>query len=468
MSELKGKIPPQALDLEEAVLGSVMIDQKGLDDAFGVINNPLVFYKESHQHIFHAIRQLYTSNKPVDLLTVSEQLKANNKLEASGGDYYLITLTQKVSSSAHTEYHCRILMQKYFGREMIKLCSQTIERAYDDKVDVFDMMDAMVHGVDALNDSVSMDHTSKTWEEAILDVPKRVEFLTNNQGKITGLTSGLESIDKWFSGWQDTDLIVIGADSGMGKTALVLSFMISAAKEKHSVGMFSMEMSVTQLALRGIATESQYHMNQLMRHGFEHKKYFEGLNYVVSKVKDYPIHIDDKPALTVPEMKRKARAMKRKHGIKMLVVDFVQMFSGDKDPRINISEAARELKNIAKELNIPVIALSQLSREVRKARYCIPSKHHLKESSAIEEAADIIGLLYRPGYYGYSIERTPDVWQELGLNSDENACLIVAKNRSGALGNVGLHFIENKTKYVNPVDSYDYYNQHNNKEDHFI
>lgn len=340
------------------------------------------------------------------------------------------------------------------ARQMINFCGQGIEMAYDESVDVFDLIDSVSGNIDKLTDSTTKGHTSLTWSDAVDSIPKRVEYLTNNQGDVTGVPTGLKSLNKHFNGWQPGELIVIGADSGMGKTALVLGNMTAAAKAGLPVGMFSMEMSVVQLAVRGIATESNYHLNQLMRKGFEKPEYFEGLNKVVNRVRSYPIHIDDQPALTVPEMKRKARAMYRNHGIKLLVVDFVQMFSGDKDIRLNISEAARELKNIAKELDIPVIALSQLSREVKKDRYKIPSKHHLKESSAIEEAADVIMLLYRPGYYGFDRESYPDLYNDLGLIGDENACGIVAKNRNGGLGNVGMNFIENKTKFADDVGDF--------------
>jgi replicative DNA helicase len=191
-------------------------------------------------------------------------------------------------------------------------------------------------------------------------------------------------------------------------------------------------------------------MNQLMRTGFEKDEYFGTLLKYVDKMKDYPIYIDDKPALTVPEMKRKARAMKRKNNIQLLVIDFLQMFSGDKEVRINVGEAARECKNLAKELNIPVIGLSQISREVRKSKYFIPKKYHLKEASAIEEAADIIGMLYRPSYYGYERASSAELYDDvLGLQGEENAVLMVEKNRNGSLGNVGLQYIENKTKFVN-------------------
>jgi len=450
---LKGKIPPQALELEEAVIGAALINKKGLDDMFSVVTNPEVFYSDEHQNIFIAIKQLYDASKPVDLLTVQQQLETNGKLEDIGGAFKLIELTEAIASAAHQEYHCTIILQKYISRQVIKLCSEGIENAYNDKVDVFDLIDSITSGVDKLTDTTTKGHTSMSWSDAVLSIPLRVEHLTNNQGKVTGVPTGLTATDKHFNGWQPQDLIIIGADSGMGKTAFVLNNMLAVAKEGLAVGMFSMEMSVVQLALRGVAVESNYHMNQLMRNGFEKPEYFDGLNNVVNYLHKFPMYIDDQPALTVVEMKRKARQLHRKHGIKMLVVDFVQMFSGDKDVRINISEAARELKNLAKELNIPVIALSQLSREVRRSNFNIPSKHHLKESSAIEEAADVIGLLYRPTYYGFTRETNTDLYNSLCMDDyNVNATLIVAKNRNGSLGNVPLHYQANKTKFINPED----------------
>jgi replicative DNA helicase len=448
-----GKIPPQSLDFEVAVLGAMMVDKKGVDEVVDLLVSDC-FYSDKHKSIFEAISNLYKKHYPVDLLTVVNELKAIGKLDISGGEIYLIGLTQKVSGSANIEYHARIILQKYMLREMIRVSSEAIESSYDEGIDCFELIDNTSAKIDKLLFESTKGYSSMTWKDAVLSIPKRVEFLTNNQGIVTGVPSGLRAVDKHFNGWQNQDLIVIGADNGMGKTAFVLSNMLAAAKSGNSVGMFSMEMSVVQLAVRGIANESNYHMNQLMRTGFERNEYFEGLNKVVYEVAELPIHIDDQPALTVPEMKRKARQLKRKHDIKLLVIDFVQMFSGDKDIRINISEASRELKNIAKELDIPVIALSQLSREVKKERFKIPSKHHLKESSAIEEAADIIGLLYRPEYYGYTKENNADLFEnELGLEGDENACLIIAKNRNGAMGNIGLNFIGNKTKYVNEFPS---------------
>jgi replicative DNA helicase len=447
----RGKIPPQALEIESAIISAMLIDSKGVEEAMLILKEEY-FYNPKFQKIFKAIKSLYDSNHPVDLVTVSDKLKTLGSLDAIGGDFELVKLTQKVASAAHIEFHCRIVLQKYLKREIISISTKAITKAYDDAVDVFDLIDFSGQSLDAVTAIISTGSSSMSWYDAMMALPKRVEFLTNNQGKITGLPTGLNALDNHFSGWQNTDFIVIGADSGMGKTALAMEFLLAPARENKSVGMFSMEMSVQQLAIRGTAVESDFHMNQLMRNGFEKDEYFVALYKYVDKMKDYPIFIDDKPALTVPEMKRKARAMKRKNNIQLLVIDFLQMFSGDKEMRINVGEAARECKNLAKELNIPVIGLSQISREVRKSKYFLPKKFHLKEASAIEEAADIIGMLYRPSYYGLEYSNSPELYDDvLGLQGLENAALLVEKNRNGSLGNVGLQYIENKTKFVNGV-----------------
>lgn len=448
----KGKIPPQAIDLECAVIGAALVHPKAMDEITEVINTPDVFYKQQHQDIFSALLTMYKQSKAIDILTVSEALASSGKLDSSGGDFYLVQLSNKVASGAHAGYHATILKQKFIQRKVISICTEAIAQGYDSGTDVFDLLDGLSAQLDGITDVISQGYSSMSWKDAVLSIPKRVEFLSNNNGEITGYPTGLDTVDAHTSGWQPGNFIVIGADSGMGKTALVMNMMLAGAKKDMPCGMFSMEMPVVQLATRGVAVESQFHMKQLTQSGFEKQEYFSGLNKVVDRLKDLPIHIDDKPALTVPEMKRKARQMKRKNRVQLLVIDFIQMFSGDSDIRLNVSEAARECKNIAKELNIPVIALSQLSREVRRAPMNMPSKHHLKESSAIEEAADIITLIYRPGYYGYTRDNNSALFDNLGLEGDENAALIFAKNRDGSLGNVGMHFIENKTKYVNQSD----------------
>lgn len=448
----KGKLPPQATDLEETILGVALIDLKGTDILLDMIQDPEAFYLEKHGMIFQAIKELSDHSDPVDLKTVSQKLKTKSQLDLVGGYTKLISLTNGIASSAHQEYHCKIVLQQYMLRKMIQLGNRCIEQAYDPKVDVFELMDAVHQDLDGVANVANKGSQLVSWSEAVERVPKRVEFLTNNKGELTGVDTGLDNLNKFFSGWQPTDLIIIGADSGTGKTALAMCHILAAARQGKAVGMASMEMSTVQLAIRGVAVSSNLHMKQLTQTGFEKDKYWRSLSDTVDGIKGLPIYIDDRPSLTVPEMKRKAREMKRKHDIQLFIVDFIQMFSGEEDDVKLAGLAARELKNLAKELDIPVIALSQLNREVKKAKWNMPSKHHLKNSSGVEEAADIIGLLYRPGYYNYQPHTHAMVYEELGLRGNENAALIVAKNRQGGLGSIPLCYVENKTKYVNADD----------------
>ncbi len=447
-------MPPQAIEIEEAVLGCLLQFENAADLVFDVLGTSDVFYKTEHANIFKAVKDLYSNSEQIDLLTVSARLEKLGIKKDAGGDYLIIGLTQKVASSAHVEYHARLILEKYMLRRLIAFGSLCVEKGFDASIDINDTFDELGAAFDTLTGLSENGTEGTTWQEAIDAVPKRVEFLTNNQGELTGVDTGLFNLNRHFGGWQNSDLIIIGADSGMGKTALAMTHILASAKQGNAVGMVSMEMSTVQLAIRSVAVDSNYHMRQLTQDGFDKTEYFEGLSNVVAKLRNLPVYIDDRPSLTVPEMKRRARQMKRKHNIKLFIADFIQMFTGDEDDIKLTGMAARELKNLAKELNIPVIALSQLNREVRKARYCIPSKHHLKNSSGVEEAADIIGLLYRPSYYKFTPEKNPDLFDELRLQGDENAVFIVAKNRNGGLGEIPMCYVEDKTKYINPSKNY--------------
>jgi len=451
MNEQKNDYAPaQALDIEKAVLGTILQFTTGLDDCLELIKSPEIFYSPKHRIIFDTIKKLSDASDPVDIITVSERLERRKDLQKIGGAAYLIDLVQVVASSAHIEYHSKILLQKYMLRSLSDFGRNIIERTYQSDIDVFTLMDAAGMELDLIGSVVSRGAKMMPWDTAVLEVPKKVEFLSNNQGGLTGVDTGLKSFNKFFGGWQNSDLVIIGADSGMGKTALAMCHLLAPAKNGQAVGMVSMEMSTIQLAIRAVSVEGSINMVRLTRKGFEKLSYFEKLNQVVDKLKDLPIYIDDRPSLTIPEMKRRARQMKRKYDIKLFVADFIQMFSGDEDDVKLTGQAARELKNLAKELNIPVIALSQLNREVKKAQYNIPSKHHLKNSSGIEEAADVIGLLYRPEYYNFTVDKYPDLWHKtLDLQGDENAVLFVEKNRNGAMGRIPIQYIPEKTKYVN-------------------
>jgi replicative DNA helicase len=449
----KGKLPPQAIELEEAILGGLLIDSsRAIDELFQVFSSAEVFYKESHKHIFEAIKQLSDASQSIDLLTVSNQLKVNKKLEIVGGDFKLIELTQKISSSAHIEYHARIVLQMFMKRKAIQIASDIIERAYDTDVDVFDLFDFMDVETTAINEIIDKGRAELSYADALNLVVERVKILTDSDSYLTGVETGFKKLNKHFGGWQPTDFIVIGARPGMGKTAFVVNTMIGAAKASNAVGFISLEMSTEQLTIRSVANESNFHLNQLTKTGFEKPEYFSGLIRKVNELRSLPIYIDDRPALTIGEIKRKARLYKRKHDIKLLIVDYIQLAGtdGNEDVRIRVGKISNGLKALAKELNITVIGLAQLSREVEKTSHKRPSLHHLKESGDIEQDADAVAFLYRAGYYGLDVDY--DV-----IDSDCNTEFIISKYRHGGVGTIGLYYDENKTKFtdvqeMNPTD----------------
>lgn len=448
----KGKLPPSAIDLEEAILGSLMIDSRCSDELLSVFSSEEVFYRDEHKLIFRAIKTLIDNSKQTDLLMVSSELKAQGLLDRAGGDFKLISLTQKVSSGAHIEFHARVVLQQFMRRKVIQIASQAIENAYDDTVDVFTLLDGIDIETAAINDVVSKGKTDLTFAEALEKVKKNVEMLSSaKEGEITGTRTGFKKLDKHFGGWQPTDFIVIGARPGMGKTAFTVNTMIGAAREGVGVGFISLEMSTVQLTIRALAVNSNYHLNQLTKTGFEKDEYFIGLDKKVNEMKSLPIYIDERPSLTIGEIKRKARLWKRKFDIKVLIVDYVQLAGGESDIRIRTGETSRGLKAIAKELDITVIGLAQLSREVEKSTTKRPALHHLKESGDIEQDADVVAFLFRPAYYGLEPDKSI-------LDTGCNTEFIVAKYRNGGLGTLGLYFDENKTKFtdVEPDEEHSY------------
>jgi replicative DNA helicase len=448
----RGKLPPQAIELEEAVLGALMIDRKA-DEVFDVFTNPNVFYKDAHKVIFEACAALSANGEPIDMMTVSAELKKRGMLQAAGGDYYLIQLTQKISSSAHIEFHARIILQKWAAREVIRKASESIEMAYDDTVDVFDLMDHAEQGFASISDGLTTGKQTKTWGQMLDAVVQNVETLTKHGDKILGVPTGFWKLDAHFGGWQPTDLIIWGARPGAGKTALTVAVMIGAASAGSPVGYFSLEMSGVQLATRGVAVNSNYHLNQLTRHGFEKDEYFANLITVVNAMKRLPIHIDDSPTLTLMELRRKVRRMVQQQNVKLVFVDYLQLAAGTgSDVRHGITEWCYGLKAIAKEHNITIIALSQLNREVDRRGVPRPKISDLAEASAIEAAADAICFIYRPAMY----KLEPEYKSEGGeLVPGENTEFIVAKYRHGGVGTIGLWYDGNKTKFSDEQPEYD-------------
>ncbi|MCP4976306.1 MAG: replicative DNA helicase, partial [Maribacter sp.] len=448
----RGKIPPQAVDLEEVVLGAMMIDKKGVDEVIDILH-PDVFYKDAHQYIYEAIFKLFETSEPVDLLTVSAQLKKDGRLEAVGGDFYLIKLTQKVASSAHIEFHARIILQKFIQRSLIKISNEIIEDAYDDGTDVFDLLDnaeSKLYDVTQGN----LKRSAETAQNLVIQAKKRIEEIANKEG-LSGIPSGFDKVDRLTSGWQPSDLVIVAARPGMGKTALTLSMARNIAVNSDiPVAFFSLEMSSVQLITRLISSETGLSSEKL-RTGRLEKHEWEQLNVKVKTLEKAPLFIDDSPSLSIFDLRAKARRLASQHGIKMVIIDYLQLMTaggsqkgGNREQEI--STISRNLKALAKELNVPVIALSQLSRAVEtRGGSKRPILSDLRESGAIEQDADIVSFIYRPEYYKIDEwddeERTPTQGQ---------AEFIVAKHRNGGLDTIRLKFIGQLGKFDN-LDDFD-------------
>lgn len=446
----KGKIPPQAIDLEEVVLGAMMIDKKGVDEIIDILN-PSVFYKDAHQFIFEAIMTLFENGEPIDLLTVSEKLRSMGKLDVSGGDYYLVQLTQKVSSSAHIEYHARIILQKHIQRSLIKISNEIIEEAYDETADVFDLLDDAESKLYEVTQG-NIKKSSETAQSLVIQAKKKIQEISNKEG-LSGIPTGFDKLDKLTSGWQPSDLIIVAARPGMGKTALTLSMARNiAVGQGIPVAFFSLEMASVQLITRLISSETGLSSEKL-RTGKLEKHEWEQLNVKVKDLEKAPLFIDDTPSLSIFDLRAKARRLSSQHGIKIIVIDYLQlMTAGGSQKNGNreqeISMISRNLKALAKELNVPVIALSQLSRAVEtRGGSKRPLLSDLRESGAIEQDADIVSFIYRPEYYKI------DEWDDEERSPTQGqAEFIIAKHRNGGLENIRLKFIGELGKFDNLDD----------------
>src|SRR6056300_113305 len=447
----RGKIPPQATDLEEVVLGAMLIDKKGVDEVIDILH-PDVFYKDAHRFIYEAIFTLFETSEPIDLLTVSAQLKKEGQLEQVGGDFYLISLTQKVSSSAHIEFHARIILQKFIQRSLIKISNEIIEDSYDETKDVFDLLDKAESKLYEVTQG-NIKRAAETAQNLVIQAKKKIEDISKREG-LSGVSTGFEKLDKLTSGWQPSDLIIIAARPGMGKTALTLSMARNMAVGQNiPVAFFSLEMSSVQLITRLISSETGLSSEKL-RTGKLEKHEWEQLNVKVKDLEKAPLFIDDTPSLSIFDLRAKARRLSSQHGIKLIMIDYLQLMTGGSSHGGNreqeISMISRNLKALAKELNVPVIALSQLSRAVEtRGGSKRPLLSDLRESGAIEQDADIVSFIYRPEYY--KIEEWDDEQQ---TPTEGQAELIIAKHRNGGLDNIRLKFIGSLGKFENLDDSF--------------
>lgn len=445
-----GKVQPQAIPLEEAVLGALMLDRDALPMVMDALR-PESFYLEAHQHIYRAIIRLFERSNPVDLLTVTEELRSGGDLDKVGGPYYLVELSNRVASAANIEYHARIIAQKHIQRELISVSTKTIKNAYEDTTDVFDLLDEAEKGLFA----ITQNNLSRSYESMgtlSSKVLKMIEEVSKKSDGLTGVPTGFTDLDRLTSGWQPSDLIIVAARPGMGKTSFVLAVTLNAARDfNKGVALFSLEMASTQLVQRLISMEAEISGSK-MRNGKLEDYEWQQLQSTVEKLNSVPIYIDDTPAINIFELRAKCRRLKQQHDIQLVIIDYLQLMTGGGESTKNgnreqeISSISRALKSLAKELSVPVIALSQLSRAVEtRGGSKRPQLSDLRESGAIEQDADIVSFIYRPEYYQI-------LEDENGQSLKGIAEYIVAKHRNGALDTVKLKFTDNFAKFGNLDD----------------
>lgn len=442
-----GKVPPQAIELEEAVLGALMLEKDALTNVIDILKVES-FYKESHKVIFQAILDLFTESQPIDLLTVTSQLRKNGALEIAGGAFYVTELTSKVASAANIEYHARIITEQSIKRELIKISGEIQKEAFEDTTDVFELLDKMEQSLFEISEKNIRKNYSdmrSIMREAIIELEAR----KNQKDGLTGVPSGFTALDRVTSGWQKSDLVIIAARPAMGKTAFVLSVLRNAAVDHNRpVAIFSLEMSSVQLVNRLISSEAELDSDKIKKGSLADHEWAQ-LVHKTAKLSKAPLFVDDTPALSILELRAKCRKLKAQHDIQLVVVDYLQLMSGDSknggqggNREQEIASISRALKKIAKELSIPVIALSQLSRAVEtRGGDKRPQLSDLRESGSIEQDADMVMFLYRPEYYGITED-------EGGASTAGVGEVIIAKHRNGSLDNVKLRFIGKYTKFT--------------------
>jgi len=444
-----GKVPPQAKDLEEAVLGSIMLEKAAFDLVIEILK-PECFYVDAHQRIFKAMQSLAFKSQPIDILTVVEELRTREELDIVGGPYFVTKLTNTVVSSANVQAHSRIVLQKFIQRELIRISGEIISDAYEDSTDVFDLLDQAESKIYEVT-SQHLRNNYETIDSVLIEAIKRIEDLRHKNEDVSGVPSGFPKLDRVTYGWQNTDLIILAARPSVGKTAFALNLARNAAlhpTKPTPVAFFSLEMSAGQLVQRILSAESEIWLEKISRGKLEEHEMKQLYARGIQKLSQAPIFIDDTAALNIFELRAKCRRLKNTGNIGLIIIDYLQLMSGTGDNRNGnreqeISNISRSLKAMAKELNVPIVALSQLSREVekRKEGNKMPQLSDLRESGAIEQDADMVMFLYRPEYY--------DIGQnEMGESNRGETIIRIAKHRNGSLETIKLRALLNIQKFI--------------------
>jgi replicative DNA helicase len=437
------KLPPQNVEAEQSVLGAILIDNNALITALELVGED-DFYRESHRRIFSSMGELFDKNEPIDLITLTDQLKRKNELDAVGGSGYLASLVSMVPTSANVRYHSKIVREKAMLRGLLRSVTDIASNVYESELDPEELIDFAEKTVFDLSDK-RIKTSFVTLKEVIKDSFQMIEHLYDRKEAITGVSSGFSKLDELTTGFQKSDLIIVGGRPSMGKTAFSLNIAQHVGVElKEPVAIFSLEMAKEQLAFRMLCSEAMVNSNDI-RKGFIRKDDWHKLTSAASKLAESPIFIDDSSGMTVLEMRAKARRLKAEHGLSLIIVDYLQLMRGRGNAERReqeISEISRSLKGLAKELRVPVIALSQLNRGVEtRGGSKKPTLADLRESGAIEQDADVIIFLYRDEVYNKEIQENKN-----------KAEIIVAKQRNGPTDTVTLTFLSHCTRFTDYAD----------------
>jgi replicative DNA helicase len=442
--ENEGRLPPQAVDVEMAVLGSMLIEKDAVTKSVAIIDDSC-FYKDAHREIFRAITALFERSEPVDLVTLTEELRRRGHLEDVGGAYYLTELTGKVTSAANVEYHAQIILEKSLMRQLIAAATQIAARGYSEMEDAFELLDRAETDIFRISDS-RLKKTYIQLDTAVHDTMALLESIHGKHSGVTGVPSGFTQLDNLTGGFQNSDLIIIAGRPSMGKTSLALSCARNAAVDHNiPVGLFSLEMSATQLVLRLLCAEARVDAHAV-RTGRLPENQWANLSTRAGRIAKAPIYIDDTAALSVLELRAKARRLKNEHNVGLVIVDYLQLMAGPKNAESRereISAISRSLKALAKELDIPVVALSQLSRKVEeRGGDKRPILSDLRESGSIEQDADVVIFVHRAEVYRKELD-------ENNLPTEGIADIIIGKQRNGPIDDLRLAFVKEYARFEN-------------------
>lgn len=442
IEQTSGRVPPQAVDVEMSVLGAMLLEKEAIARTLENLDES-AFYKPGHQEIFKAIIGLFEKNEAADSITVAEELRRMGKLDSIGGVLYLSDLTMRVTSAANVEYHAKIVLEKALLRNLITASSEITSRAFNEQDDALDLLDEAENKIFQISEK-RLKKTFVSMKDAVFSTMEMLESIHGKHSGVTGVPSGFTALDSMTGGFQNSDMIIVAGRPSMGKTAFVLSVARNAAVDHGKpVGFFSLEMSSQQLVMRLICAEARVDA-QSVRTGRLPDEQWRNLSTRIGKLYAAKIFIDDTPALTILELRAKARRLKAEHDVSMIVVDYLQLMAGPKNAQSReqeISQISRSLKALAKELNIPVIALSQLNRAVETSSDKRPMLANLRESGAIEQDADVVIFIHRPDKYGLT--------KDDGSSAEGIAEIIIGKQRNGPTGEVELAFINQYARFEN-------------------